>query len=103
MRIEEHAAAPDGALRQRATKRLKKRRDFYGHILVFVLVNAFLTVIWLVTDPHGFFWPIFPIAGWGIGVILNAWDVFRPEEFDEKRIEREMERLQEQMNPRRGE
>jgi hypothetical protein len=94
MTIDERTAAPsDDALRERAMKRLKKRRDLYGHVLVYTLVNAFVTVIWLMTDPHGFFWPIFPIVGWGIAVILNAWDVFRPEEFDEKRIEREMKRL----------
>jgi hypothetical protein len=47
-----------------------------------------------VTGLHGFFWPIFPLVGWGIGVVMNAWDVFRPEEFDEPKIRREMDRLQ---------
>jgi hypothetical protein len=36
-------------LRERAIKRLKKRRDFSGHLLVYFLVNAFLVVIWAVT------------------------------------------------------
>jgi hypothetical protein len=81
-------------LRDRAIKRLKKRRDFSAHVLVYVLVNAFLVAIWALTNPHGFFWPIFPLAGWGIGVVMNAWDVFRNDEFDEDQIRREMERLQ---------
>ena len=82
-------------LRERAIKRLKKRRDFSGHLLVYVLVNAFFVVIWAVTtDTHGFFWPVFPIVGWGIGVVLNAWDVYRNDEFDEEQIRREIERLQ---------
>ena len=80
-------------LRERAIKRLKKRRDFSGHLLVYVLVNAFLVVIWAMTDPDGFFWPVFPIVGWGIGVVLNAWDVYRNDEFDEEQIRREIERL----------
>ena len=80
-------------LRERAIKRLKKRRDFSGHLLVYVLVNAFLVVIWAMTDPDGFFWPVFPIVGWGIGVVLNAWDVYRSDEFDEEQIHREIERL----------
>jgi hypothetical protein len=58
-------------LRERAIKRLKKRRD-----------------------AHGFFWPVFPIVGWGIGVVMNAWDVYRNDEFDEEQIRREIERLQ---------
>jgi hypothetical protein len=81
-------------LRDRAIKRLKKRRDFSAHLLVYVLINTFLVAIWALTNPHGFFWPIFPLAGWGIGVVMNAWDVFRNDEFDEEQISREMERSQ---------
>ena len=94
MAIDE--ATRDDALRERAIKRLKKRRDFAGHVLIYVLVNAFLVVIWALTNVHGFFWPVFPIVGWGIGVVMNAWDVFHNEEFDEQRIRREVERLQRQ-------
>ena len=83
----------DLALRERAVKRLKKRRDFYGHILVYLLVNVFLVVIWAVTSPGGFFWPVFPLVGWGIGVVMNAWDVFVAEEVTDERIQREMEHL----------
>ena len=80
-------------LRERAIKRLKKRHDFYGHVLVYLLVNAFFVVIWAVTIPGGFFWPIFPMVGWGIGVVMNAWDVYFAEDFGEEDIDREMQRL----------
>jgi hypothetical protein len=81
-------------LRERAVKRLKKRRDFFGHLIVYVLVNTFVLVLWILSDPHGFFWPIFLIVAWGIGVVMNAWDVFHPEEFDEQQIRQEMDRMQ---------
>jgi hypothetical protein len=84
----------DVASREHAIKRLKKRRDFYGHLLVYALVNAVLVAIWAVTNLHGFFWPIFPILGWGIGVVLNAWDVYRNDAFSEEQIQREIEHLQ---------
>jgi len=81
-------------LRGRAVKALKKRRDFTGHLLVYLMVNTFFVVIWLVTiAPDGFFWPVFPLVGWGIGVAMNAWDVYRPEEFSEDEIAAEMRRL----------
>jgi hypothetical protein len=86
-------ATRDDMVRERAIKRLKKRHDFYGHVLIYVLVNTFLVVIWGLTDVHGFFWPVFPLVGWGIGVVMNAWDVFGDDEFDEQQIRREMERL----------
>lgn len=85
--------ALDEVLRQQAIKQLKKRRDFHTHLLVYVLVNAFLVIIWALSGWHGFFWPIFPIVGWGIGVALNAWDVYRGDEFTEADIQREITRL----------
>jgi 2TM domain len=80
-------------LRDKAVRQLKKRHDFYGHLLVYGLVNAFLVVIWAITGLHGFFWPVFPIVGWGIAVILNAWDVYGRSEIDENQIRHEMDRL----------
>ena len=86
--------SPDGGvLRDRAVKRLKKRRDFAAHLLVYAMVNIFLVVIWAVTST-GFFWPIFPMVGWGIGVVMNAWDVWRGDEFSDREIAREIDRLQ---------
>jgi hypothetical protein len=83
----------DDELRQRAVQQLKKRHDFYGHLLVYTLVNAFIVLIWALTDGQGFFWPVFPIVGWGIGVVMNAWDVFGSKEYDEDKIQREMQHL----------
>ena len=88
-----HDEADRSALREQAIAQLKKKRDFGVHLLVFFLVNGFLVVIWAMTDPHGFFWPIFPIVGWGIGVVMNVWDVYRSDEPDEDHIRREMESL----------
>lgn len=85
--------ARDTELRERAIKYLKKRRDFRAHLLVYTLVNAFLVVTWVLTSSGGFFWPIFPIVGWGIGVVMNAWDVYSPTDFTEEDIEKEIDRL----------
>ncbi len=83
-------ARSDQELRNRAIQRLKKKHDFHAHLLVYGMVNAFLVAIWAVTGA-GFFWPIFPMVGWGIGVVMNAWDVYGREEPDEDQIRREME------------
>ena len=84
--------AREDPLRDLAIRRLKKQRDFWGHLLVYVLVNTFLVVIWAVTG-SGFFWPVFFIVGWGIGVVMNAWDAFGRWGFTEDRIRREMDRI----------
>ena len=82
----------DERLREAALTRLRKKTDFHAHILAYVMVNTFLVGIWAVTG-HGFFWPIFPILGWGIGVAFNAWDVYRRQDYSEDQIRREMDRL----------
>jgi hypothetical protein len=89
---------PELTARDEAVTQLKKRRDFHAHLLVYVLVNAFLVVIWAVTGRHGFFWPVFPIAGWGIIVVLNAWDVFWRPRITEEDIEQEVKREQERQH-----
>jgi hypothetical protein len=81
-------------IREQAIARLKKKRDFRTHIFIYFLVNAFLVGIWAVTShADGFFWPIFPILGWGIGVGANAWDVYGRRPISEDEIRREADRL----------
>jgi hypothetical protein len=82
----------DDVLREAAVTRLRKKRDFGMHVLIYLLVNGFLVVIWAVTSGD-FFWPIFPIAGWGIGLAANAWDVYGRRPISESEIRQEMDRL----------
>ncbi len=83
----------DQELREQAIALLKKKRDFRTHVFIYVLVNAMLIVIWALTGA-GFFWPGFAIAGWGIGLVANAWDVYGRKPITEEEIRRETERLQ---------
>ena len=76
--------------RQRAIGRIKAKRGFWSHFAIYLAVNALLVVIWALTGAE-YFWPIWPILGWGIGVAANAAGVFlRPREISEERIQREM-------------
>jgi hypothetical protein len=79
-------------LRKAAVERLKKKREFYQHLVAYVLVNTFLVAIWALSSA-GFFWPVFPILGWGIGLAFHAWDTFSRPAFSEDKIRREMDRL----------
>jgi hypothetical protein len=79
-------------LRERAIARLKKKSDLRAHLFAYLVVNAMLVGIWAVTGA-GFFWPIFPILGWGIGVVFNVWDVYRRDDPTEDDIRHEMEVL----------
>jgi hypothetical protein len=87
------AYGADGELRTRAVAQLRKKHDLQAHVLAFVLVNLLLNGIWLVTNPGGSYWPMFPLFGWGIGLAFHVWDVYAPENPSEEKIRREMDRL----------
>jgi 2TM domain len=84
-------SAPDGDLRQLAIVQLRKKRGLQAHALAYLLVNVFLNAVWLFTG--GFYWPVFPLFGWGIGLAFNAWDVYAPSRPSEAQIDREIKRL----------
>ena len=81
----------DTPVREQALKRLRKKQEFTGHLFAYVTVNAFLIAIWALTS-GGLFWPAFPLFGWGIGILLHAWDVYRGEPSEEE-IRKEMARM----------
>jgi hypothetical protein len=80
-------------LRALAAAQIEKKHDFALHVAAYLSVNALLVVIWAIAD-GGEFWPIFPIAGWGIGLALHAWSVYgRNPVTTEAQISAEAERL----------
>jgi uncharacterized membrane protein len=58
-----------------AKKRVTEIRDFYQHFSVYLVVNAALVALNLLTSP-GYFWFVWPLFGWGIGVAFHALSVF---------------------------
>ncbi len=47
------------------------RQDFREHLRSYLMVMALLVAIWALTGA-GYFWPVWPMLGWGIGVALHA-------------------------------
>jgi hypothetical protein len=43
--------------------------------------------------PGGFPWPAIVMFGWGIGVVMNVWDVYARKPFTEADVQAEIERL----------
>jgi hypothetical protein len=83
--------------RQLAVARLRKKREFWQHLAVYVVVNAAATLIWVFTTPDGFYWPMFLLLAWGIGLVLHGLNaftsVFTPAPPSEAQIQREIHRL----------
>jgi Domain of unknown function (DUF1707)/2TM domain len=51
------------------------RAGFYSHLTTYLLVNLMLIGIWAATGA-GYFWPVWPLLGWGIGVASHASETF---------------------------
>ena len=84
----------DDEIRKLATRRVRERRGFYAHLTAFILVNLMLVAIWYFTGA-GYFWPMWVMLFWGIGLVFNAVSVFARGDIGSERtaIEKEIEKI----------
>ena len=78
---------------EEAKKRVEEKKGFRIHVIVYLCVNTMLALIWWFTGA-GFPWFVFPLGGWGIGLLFHGLGVYvfsrRP---DRRAIEREAEKI----------
>ena len=74
--------------RKAAIERLKTKRDFRENLVIYLVVNTMLVVIWAASGA-GYFWPIWPIMGWGVGLAFYAWTIFGQRPITEDDIRKE--------------
>ncbi len=79
-------------------KGVDKKRGFYRHLALYLVVNIMLIAVWAGTgaesDPVP--WFVYPLGGWGIFVLWNYLEVFvivRETSWQKRQIEKEVERL----------
>jgi hypothetical protein len=76
--------------RRRAREVAEARYGFRWHLPIYILVNGFLIVVWAISG-LGFFWPIFPLVFWGMGLFAHYWGAYRS--FSGSWIDRETEKI----------
>ena len=76
--------------RAAAVARVKAKREFRRNVLLYLITNAFLVVVWAMSGA-GYFWPIWPIAGWAVGLAFQAWNVYGSKPISDEEIQREMD------------
>jgi hypothetical protein len=77
--------------REAARRRLAAKRDFTSHLVAYLVVNGFLVAIWAFTGA-GYFWPVWVIGGWGIGLAMHAWETFWHHPITEADVDTELRR-----------
>ncbi|MFF5156006.1 2TM domain-containing protein [Streptomyces sp. NPDC000348] len=75
--------------REWAHKRLEKKRKLRADLVAYVVINAFLIVVWALTGA-GYFWPGWVLGGWGVFLLLDAWQAYFRRPITEEDIDREL-------------
>lgn len=92
--VETQQAYIDDKLYKKAKERVEKLKGFYGNLISYCIVIPFLVVLNMNTT--SFPWVIFPILGWGFGVVAHGMEAFgyNPlwgKGWEERRIKKYME------------
>ena len=82
----------DQQMYEQAKGRAEGKIRFYIHLAVYLIVNLLLMVINLKTTPESL-WFLWPLFGWGIGVVLHGLKVLGVFDFSKAKkqmIEKEL-------------
>jgi len=87
-------STPEAAILKRARRRAAAEVSFYGHLMSYLGVMAFLALINILTTRYP--WFLWPALGWGIGLFAHYMAVFGSRTLKEKyfypAVEREVRR-----------
>lgn len=82
----------DEELYQLAQKRLRIKKGFLIHLIVYSIVMALLIIINLYSGSKP--WFIYPLLGWGIGVAIHGFVTYSSlTSSSEDKIQREIDRI----------
>jgi hypothetical protein len=82
-----------------AQQRAKRKMGWYTHAFVYVVVNLALALKSAFTGHN---WAIYPLLGWGLGLLIHGIVVFVNAPADRLRehlVQKERDRLQQQKRP----
>lgn len=92
----DHSDSTTNTYRDQIRKRLKKQQEFQKFLGVWGGVSVFLVIIWLFSSPGGYFWPMWPILGMGLGAYFQWREAYGPmekREISEADIDAEIKRI----------
>lgn len=80
---------PAAMNRQQARERVERKMRLRADLAAYVVVNAVLIAVWAATG-FGYFWPAWVLAGWGVLLLLEAWNLRYQRPVTDEDIDREL-------------
>jgi len=87
---------------RKAKKKVKSKKEFFQHLMAFVIVNFFLFSLNMVTSPFTW-WFHFPLLGWSVGLAFHYVEVFGVPGFDilsreweDRELDRELRKIKDE-------
>jgi hypothetical protein len=75
----------------------KKRAAFKWSLVSYLVINAFFVALWYFTSgPYSYFWPIWPMLGWGLGIAFQYFGAYHCDKVFT--VEEEYEKLKKQQS-----
>ncbi|MHC5201603.1 2TM domain-containing protein [Myroides sp. LJL119] len=90
MKVIEEKQYNNEELLAQAKKKVAKIKKFYSHLTVYIMVNVFLIILNLLTEPN-FMWSFIVLFAWGISIVVQGMQVynysfFLGEDWESKKI-----------------
>lgn len=97
----------DDEIRKMAVRRVRRKKGFFSHLMVYIIVNAFLWCIWALSaglfnwgpwwgmhDGRLYMWPLWVTVFWGIGLLFHCLSVFAFHGgWEQSEVEKEIQRI----------
>lgn len=94
--VEQYARCMiESNIREEALKRIREREGFRNYIWGWVGVTVLCVVVWALTSPGEYFWPVWPFLGMGVGFLTMYFGTKRANKTTSKEaIDAEVSRIQ---------
>jgi hypothetical protein len=81
---------------EKAQKKVRKIKKFYNDLAVWLAFSIFFVILNALTSNYP--WSLFPIIGWGIGILVQAIEVFGvpglSKDWERRKMEEELQKLE---------
>ncbi|MBP3037577.1 hypothetical protein J2M53_15130 [Arthrobacter sp. zg-ZUI100] len=87
----------DEEIEQRARPIVIARTVYKAVLVVWLIAIAAMLLIWWLTTPNGYFWPVWPILGLAVAAVVWGLALYRkfPFRIQEDKVARKVKRLRE--------